>query len=703
MNDIKQDVKESVKVFTLTFVSYVVKESTKKLIKSLTQIQRKMLEVRVKNLSDDQLEQYFDKESYFKNELENTLKSVNHIQPAKGSESWLENLQLTCETSCIQNLIYFLIQPVTKIALATVAVIALVTMFAVPLAISGESEEPDLDTKFPVANFSNNVTSGYAPLSVQFLDLSGNTTEWNWDFGDRTNSTEQNPVHNYPAAGIYTVSLTAANTYGTDSAFARITVLEKSFNSPVEPLLPFAKFTSSTTKGYSPLSVKFTDLSENATGWNWDFGDGTNSIEQNPAHIYSFAGNYTVNLTAVNTNGTDSAFAVITVLKRSEPVQEPALPVASFSTNVTRGYSPLSVQFTDLSEHATEWNWDFGDGATSTGQNSVHTYSAAGNYTASLTVNNANGTDSKRSTILVFPVYAYVTKGDGTVSLIDTATREITGNISVGINPYEIAVTQDGTVYVANSGDGSENSSSISIIDTATKTVIDTLSAGGNGTFVGVAVNPAGTKVYVTNSGDGTISIIDTITRKIIDTVNVGDTPERIVFTPDGTKLYVVNSGSNNISVIDTATNNITATLETDDPWGVAIMPDGTKVYVTNDESNRVFVIDTITDNVTTTVNLWTSSRGVAVTPDGTKVYVTNYNDGIISVIDTSNNIVTNIVYTVSEISSPSDVKVTPDGKEIYVTNSGVDSVSIIDTETDNIITTISVGKSPVGVAIIQR
>jgi PKD repeat protein len=61
----------------------------------------------------------------------------------------------------------------------------------------------------PVANFIADVTSGSAPLSVQFTDLSENATAWSWNFGDGNSSTEQNPVHTYSAVGDYTVSLNA--------------------------------------------------------------------------------------------------------------------------------------------------------------------------------------------------------------------------------------------------------------------------------------------------------------------------------------------------------------------------------------------------------------------------------------------------------------------------------------------------------------
>ncbi len=69
----------------------------------------------------------------------------------------------------------------------------------------------------PIADFSGTPTSGTAPLTVQFTDLStGNPTSWNWNFGDAGTSTAQNPSHIYNSAGSYTVTLTATNPYGSD-------------------------------------------------------------------------------------------------------------------------------------------------------------------------------------------------------------------------------------------------------------------------------------------------------------------------------------------------------------------------------------------------------------------------------------------------------------------------------------------------------
>ena len=77
--------------------------------------------------------------------------------------------------------------------------------------------------------------------------------------------------------------------------------------------LPVADFMYN--ESHAILPVQFTDQSQNVTGWIWDFGDGTNSTEQNPVHVYSTAGNYTVKLVVSNAHGTVSKNIIISVLK----------------------------------------------------------------------------------------------------------------------------------------------------------------------------------------------------------------------------------------------------------------------------------------------------------------------------------------------------------------------------------------------------
>ncbi|AKB27006.1 cell surface protein [Methanosarcina siciliae T4/M] len=240
----------------------------------------------------------------------------------------------------------------------------------------------------PVADFSSSVDSGEAPLEVTFTDKStGSPTAWSWDLGDGNTSTEQNPVHTYTSAGNYTVTLTASNADGESSKKGTITVLQS-----VEQVV--ADFTSSADSGEAPLEVTFTDKSTGSpTAWSWDLGDGNTSTEQNPVHTYTSAGNYTVTLTASNADGESSKEGTVTVLQNPELV----LPAADFSANVTSGYYPLTVLFTDNSQNATGRSWDVnGDGIEDSNESSfVYTYSSRGTYEAKLTATNENGTDTK--------------------------------------------------------------------------------------------------------------------------------------------------------------------------------------------------------------------------------------------------------------------------------------------------------------------
>ena len=102
--------------------------------------------------------------------------------------------------------------------------------------------------------------------------------------------------------------------------------------------------------------------------------------------------------------------------------------VANFTSNVTAGYAPLDVQFTDLSQNETSRIWNFGDGTSSTDKNPTHTYSMVGKYVVNLTVKNTNGTVSKSSMINVLPIK----HADGQFTFTET---QITTNESFPDDP----------------------------------------------------------------------------------------------------------------------------------------------------------------------------------------------------------------------------------------------------------------------------
>lgn len=242
----------------------------------------------------------------------------------------------------------------------------------------------------PTADFTATPTSGDSPLTVAFTDASSGTVDdYSWTFGDGSTSSAQSPSHTYTSAGSYTVTLTVSNAGGSDTmtCSACINVSEP------PPPVPVADFTATPTSGENPLTVAFNDASSGTVdSYSWDFGDGGSSLAQNPSHTYTAAGTYTVTLTVSNVSGSDTTTcgACITVVDPPPPA-----PTANFTAAPTFGDAPLLVSFTDASSGTIDdYFWDFGDGATSTAQNPSHTYTSAGNYSVSLTVSNAGGSDT---------------------------------------------------------------------------------------------------------------------------------------------------------------------------------------------------------------------------------------------------------------------------------------------------------------------
>lgn len=250
------------------------------------------------------------------------------------------------------------------------------------------------------------------------------------------------------------------------------------------------------------------------------------------------------------------------------------------------------------------------------------------------------------------------------------------------------------------------------MIDTSTNTVVATAPVGV--IPVGVAMNPGGTRAYVTNFVSNTVSVIDTSTNTVVATVAVGTGPNNPAVTPDGTRLYVPNGSSNNVSVVNTTTNTVVATVPVGgDPRNLAITPDGTRTYVSNVASGNLSVIDTnpaspAFHTVIATVATATFSRGIAITPNGAFAYVP-VGIGIypgpdqVMVVDTNPASPTfhTVLATITVQSNPWGVAITPDGTRVYVVNIGSNSVSVISTATNTVTATLSgVAGDPQGVAI---
>jgi gliding motility-associated-like protein len=238
----------------------------------------------------------------------------------------------------------------------------------------------------PTPNFSASVTSGCSPLVVDFNDLSsGNPTSYFWDFGNGATSTLKNPSTTYFTEGVYSVKLTVKNNSGTNTLTrsSLITLYGK----------PTPQFIVSDSTGCFPIRSQFTDLSGSSTGttnskWFWDFGDGTQSTDQNPLHTYTSSGNFGVTIKVTNDKGCSNVLTKPAYIKTTNGVK-------SDFTNSMAGVCkpPFSISFSNKSTGpgTLSYLWDFGDGNTSTIPSPSHNYTTPGNYSVSLATSSTAG------------------------------------------------------------------------------------------------------------------------------------------------------------------------------------------------------------------------------------------------------------------------------------------------------------------------
>lgn len=233
---------------------------------------------------------------------------------------------------------------------------------------------------------------------------------------------------------------------------------------PAPPVLPTARFTSDVTEGFIPLSVRFKDLSENATSRLWKFGDGNTSSNPSPLHTYFKEGEYVVSLTVSNENDSDSASVIIRALNSSEQ-SGPLLPEAKFISNATGGSVPLVIKFVDISKNADCVTWTFGDGKTSRCAEPEHTFCCPGNYLVSLTAGNENGTSTTCIVVTVQKNETYlnaeenledaeVSSTEDTDDLIGSITRYVSSTLGEATddNAIDLEVSEN-----SESGNGSES------------------------------------------------------------------------------------------------------------------------------------------------------------------------------------------------------------------------------------------------------
>ncbi|MEI9933434.1 MAG: PKD domain-containing protein [Ferruginibacter sp.] len=226
------------------------------------------------------------------------------------------------------------------------------------------------------ANFTNsNPTSCTLPVTINFRDSSSGSgaLKYLWDFGDGKTDTVQNPSHSYTALGNYSVKLIVANSNGCADSITKLNDINigsiaASFTSPDTACVNTLLALSNTSSGSSSL---------------WNFGDGTTYTTASPAKIYSTSGAYNIKLKVTLGTCSDSTTKKIVILDN---------PIAAFKgAGLISCQIPSNIDFTNQSQNATSYIWNFGDGSTSINPSPSYLYTGSGNYNVQLIAINSFG------------------------------------------------------------------------------------------------------------------------------------------------------------------------------------------------------------------------------------------------------------------------------------------------------------------------
>ncbi len=247
---------------------------------------------------------------------------------------------------------------------------------------------------------------------VSFTATGNNASKvssYGWDFGDGNIASGINATHQYILAGKYTVQLIVTDILGCKDTLAKPLYLQVDG--------PTANFTPGTTGSCLMSAINFTDQSVSdgthaISKWIWNYGDGIiDTLATGPfQHLYAGPGVYSVSLQVEDSKGCTDGILKTNVLIISKPE-------AVFSTTDTLSCPTKDIHFINNSTGpALNYEWDFGDGNTSTATTPVHSYAADGLYTITLRVTDQYGCKDT----LVYPDYIRIVSPHAAFTMSDS-------------------------------------------------------------------------------------------------------------------------------------------------------------------------------------------------------------------------------------------------------------------------------------------
>ncbi len=242
----------------------------------------------------------------------------------------------------------------------------------------------------PIPTFTSNNSCEGNP--IRFNGQSSTAiNSWYWNFGDGVYTYAVSPTHTYDSVGTYYPTLTVSSTNGCSNSITNSVIIYE------KPIVDFSS--TNNCFGYPTLLINNSSTTIGTiTQYQWDFGDGSGSNDENPTHVYLSGGLKNISLSVT----TDSGCVSNKIKNNSLEVYNLPDPLYWNDSHVASDLN-LFVTFTPKSSKYNSYSWDFGDGEYSTDVKPKHEYNSVGTYETKLIVVDTNGcVDSSESEIKIF-------------------------------------------------------------------------------------------------------------------------------------------------------------------------------------------------------------------------------------------------------------------------------------------------------------
>jgi YVTN family beta-propeller protein len=257
---------------------------------------------------------------------------------------------------------------------------------------------------------------------------------------------------------------------------------------------------------------------------------------------------------------------------------------------------------------------------------------------------------------------------NGSLEIIDTATRAVAATLTVNPNSTGITMSPDGArAYIA-----SLFSINLTVLDTASNTLgapIQLYLSRLRGGFSWMALSPDGGTAYIANSTNKALAVV-ALPSGQGDILMPEVSPNDVAISPDGRTVYLAGCKPictpGFVQLLDTTSKLFGTQIQIGgNPYRIAMAPNGARAYTANLSGPSVSVIDLAANTVVATVPVPVQPTGVAVSPDSRTVWVASQTGGMLTAIDAASNQVRASV----PIALARDVVVTPDGRQVYVSS----------------------------------